>query len=202
LVSLKTIVGIGVAITAFVAYKGLGGAQGIGERIGSGLGGGISTFSNAVYSSFTNALNPTSWFGSSPNANNSTSGNLSNPNETAQVLADAGISAPTNWFESVGKQIQSGFSHLLTGYDESIRKDTITKLNTLIGDIGTVNAQGVLTYSNEFQGVQELPFDERGYLKTGQVGLGPETIVGQQNYSDIPTVYFDTKGNISHIGGI
>jgi len=58
MVSIRTGLTLGAIAVAAVIFLGLGGASGIGQRIGSSVGGGLRTFSESLTSSLFQALNP------------------------------------------------------------------------------------------------------------------------------------------------
>lgn len=174
----KLSLGTGLALAGglALAYFALGGAGGIGRRIGGGL--------NAFGS---NILGGLSGFGE---IGGELGGQGSGPPTNEGVAEVAGI---TPNVETNNQPVTPRSRELLSlgGLAESLG---------LSGKIDVVNER----FTNEFT-TQPLGFifDENDRIRTGTQGLGPATVAAQAALSQkfgIPT--FDTTGALSTFGGL
>jgi len=201
MVSIKTIVAIGVALSAFSIYKGLGGAKGIGTTIGSNVGGAFSTFGDAISSSFSNAFSFWGSSGADERVDITT-------NEVGEkITAVTGGVGGNSIFEQAWRGLTSQIDNIFgtDTYTNDQRGDIIQALNRRLSENNvnaSINANGVLHYGNGL-GDQQLPIDREGNIATGQVGLHPDTIIAQQKLAEkYNIVTFDAAGNVSQWGGI
>jgi len=201
MVSIKTLIAIGVALSAFGIYKGLGGARGIGTAIGSNVGGAFTAFGDSLTSSFSNAF---SFFGSSGADERNDIETTTVGQQIKAVTGGAGgNSIFANAWQGLTTQINDIFGTNL--YSQDQRGDIIQALNRRLEQNNvnaSINANGVLHYGNGL-GDQQLPINQQGEIGTGTAGLHPDTVAAQKKLADkYNIVTFDTAGNISQWGGI
>ena len=179
MVSLNTILAIGGLGAAYLIFKNLGGAAGIGSSIGSSIAGfgegitqGLNRFGNIVYAPESNARNPSERITEQLEL-----GNYVIPtNQVSDPLGSA-----TNFEKSA-----LAFAGLEQQFNTAARIDLTT-------------GERKSSY-----GVQPLDFtfDGSGGINTGREGLGDKTLQAQAELSKkfgIPT--FDTSGNLSTFAG-
>ena len=179
MVRLSTILTLGGVAAAYLIYRNLGGAAGIGSSIGSAFG----NFTSGI----TQSVNR---FG---NLVETPQSNARNPSERITEQLDLGdyviptneVSDPLGRASAFEKSALS-FAGLEQQYNTAARIDLTT-------------GERVSSY-----GVQPLDFtfDGSGGINTGRVGLSNETLEAQAKLSKeygIPT--FDTAGNLSTFAG-
>jgi hypothetical protein len=182
MVSFNTILTLGGIGAAILILRQLGGGAGIGNLIGSQIGG----FTEALGGQVTQAFNKFGNLAYTPESNA--------PNTAARVVEQENLGEyVTNIPTSIGDfglspQQAGGLTY--AGFLERFN----------LG--GTINLR-----TNEFTnryGIQPLDFtiNGSGGINTGRVGLSDETLNAQAALSKeygIPT--FDTEGNLSTFGG-
>lgn len=174
-----------VGLGAYVLWTVLGGASGIGGRIGGGIKafgdniiGGVSGIGKGIGDELTNT----------------------SAEQISKTLDLGGVA------KNIPNPTTQTFS---SPRDNQITKELLG-VASLIKDSGykgiTVDVTGrSLNYNFDIgRGVQSLAFafDDDGYLRTGTTGLNPNTIKAQQALSKkYGIATFDVKGNVSTLGG-
>jgi len=94
MVSLKTLFTLGVIGAGLLAFTSLGGAGGIGQRIGASLGGGIRSFNENISTSFDQALQGLNPFAAAQESAASTLSGITQPiSEVVESVGSGGVSA-------------------------------------------------------------------------------------------------------------
>ena len=88
MVSLKTIFTLGVIGAGLIAFTSLGGAGGIGQRLGGSLGGGIRSFNENISTSFNQSLQGLNPFAAAQQSAASTLSGITQP--ISQIVQSAG----------------------------------------------------------------------------------------------------------------
>ena len=184
MVSIKNLVTIGGLLAGAAAFISLGGASGIGSRIGGAFG----SFGNNLIEGFQGSLGGITGGAFKTGAGQIVSdlqlgGQVTNIPTVATQQANAIVNPEEN------NKIKGGLIFAQFLKDQGLS--------------GSIDLQD-RSFNNEFTR-QPLGFviGPNAIIKTGRVGLGDATISAQQAFSDrfgIPT--FDTKGNLSTFGGL
>lgn len=175
MVSLKNLTTLAILIGGAAAFVGLGGASGIGSRIG----GGFSSFGTALIDSFTNNLTPQ---------------NNANQQNTAQgIVQDLDLDQQVTDVPMGDKPITPREKGLLTlaGFLQDQRIP------------GNINLKTGIFTSPVTRQPLDFAIAPSGDVRTGRIGLADQTLAAQARLSKqfgIPT--FDIKGNISTFGGL
>ncbi len=94
MVSLNTLFTLGVIGAGLLAFTSLGGAGGIGQRIGGSLGGGIRSFNENISTSFNQALQGLNPFAAAQDSAAATLSGITQPiSEVVESVGSGGLSA-------------------------------------------------------------------------------------------------------------
>lgn len=181
MVSTKNILTIAVLLGGVAAYFGLGGARGIGSKVG----GAFKDFGDSLVSPF---------FG----------GGKSIVDGITSTSAEQIVNS-TNLGGNVTNIPSNQQQTLSTPRDKDITKGSLT-IAGLINSLGLTDKvdlqNAVINRPGQFSQPFGFAIEKGGLVKTGSVGLNPATLEAQRKLSEkFGIATFDQAGNLSAFGG-